>query len=313
MVHVSYNGMARDPLTQYIWLEMKDREPFNIRDHPVFFGSANLHYSNHLLDEVMPEPPSQIFARTLIAWFRGNLDEKLAGSYIESYRLVEAEFPSDVDWPIYFRMLLLAWMVGERFGWIAKEVLAGSLERVRELANQAESMNRNAFLHPEWPPLYTRTSGPMFAMLDQLFAAAAPPSSVVSVLEAFRAASMNYWLTETPPLPSAAEQSAAAALLQQEENLLIELRGAYFLMLAPILPMHYKRAAREIIDSKDPSSWRYPDTSKGLDHYKHILTALGDLYTQMQSVAPEYARRRTAPIADVASLAASLAMHRNRS
>lgn len=312
ILHVSSNGMARDPLTQYVWLEMKDREPFNIRDHPVFFGSANLRYPNHLLDELMPEPPSRAFARTLIAWFRGDLDEKLAGNYVEAYQMVEAEFPSGVDWPIYFRMRLLARMVAERFGWIAQEALAHGLEAAQVLENQAASLNRNAFLHPDWPPLYTRTTGPIFALLDQLSAASAPPSSLVSALEGFRAASMNYWLTETPPLPSAAEQAAAGGLLEQEKRLLIELRGAYFLMLAPVLPMHYRRTAREI-DPDDPSSLRYPDTSKGLDHYKRIMGELADLYTQMQSVAPEYARRRSAPIADVVSLAAALGMHRNRS
>jgi len=312
IINVSNIGMVRDPLTQCIWLEMKDREPFNVRDHPVFFGGANLRYHNHILDDVMPEPPSRLFAKTVIAWFRGDLDDKLASNYVESYQLVEAEFPSEVDWPIYFRMRLLALKVGERFGWIHGEALAKSLEMAQELANQAASVNSNAFLHPGWPDLYTRTAGPIFGLLDKLAAASAPASACVCALERFRAASMNYWLTAAPPLPSAAEQVAAAALIEREERLLIELKGAYFLILAPILPMHYRRATREI-KPDDPSSFDYPDTSKGLDHYKRILGELADLHAQMQSLAPEYARRRTAPVADVASLAGALGMHRNRS
>jgi hypothetical protein len=312
IIHVSHIGMARDPLTQYIWLEMKDREPFNIRDHPVFFGLANLRYNNHLLDEVMPEPPSRLFAKTIISWFRGDLDEELAGRYVESYRLVETEFPSQVDWPIYFRMRMLACMVGEQFGWIKNESPAASLETTQDMANQAASVNRNAFLHPEWPALYTRTSGPVFAMMDKLAAASTPASAFFSVLEGFRAASMNYWLTAAPPLPSAAEQAAAATLIEKENRLLIELKGAYFLILAPTLPMHYRRAGSEI-DPNDPSSLKYPDTSQGLDQYARILGELAELHAQMQPVAPEYARRRTVPIADIASLAQALGMHRNRS
>jgi hypothetical protein len=132
------------------------------------------------------------------------------------------------------------------------------------------------------------------------------------VLEGFRAASMNYWLTAAPPLPSAAEQAAAATLIEKENRLLIELKGAYFLILAPTLPMHYRRAGSEI-DPNDPSSLKYPDTSQGLDQYARILGELAELHAQMQPVAPEYARRRTVPIADIASLAQALGMHRNRS
>jgi hypothetical protein len=310
IINVSNIGMAQDPLTQYIWLEMKDREPFNIRDHPVFFGTANLRYANHLLDEVMPEPPSCLFAKTLIAWFRGDLDEQLAGEYVQAYRLVEAEFPSSVAWPIYFRMRLLAFMVGERFGWLRVQTPAESLQTAQEMVDQAASVNLNTFSHPEWPELYTRTSGPIFSLLDKLAGGSAPGADCVSILERFRAASLGYWLTIAAPLPSLAEEAAAAALIAQEKQLLTELQGAYFMMLAPILPMHYRRAAQQI-DPDDPTSLRYPDMSKGPENYKRIQGELADLYAQMQSVAPEYARRRTAPIADVAGIAGTLGMHRS--
>lgn len=314
IANVSNIGMARDPLTQYIWLEMKDREPFNIRDHPVFFGRANLRYTNHMLDEVMPEPPSQLFAKTAIAWFRGDLEEKLAGDYIEAYQLVEEEFPNSVDWPIYFRMRMLALMVGNRFGWIGELSPAKELGWMQDLVNQAASVNRNTFVHPAWPELYTRTSGPVFFALDKLAAGSASDSAAdcVATLERFRAASLKYWLTVAAPLPSEAEATAVAQLLEQEAELLTELKGAYFLVLSPILPMHYQRSAR-VWEPNDPSPPKAPEAGKGLDEYKRILDELTALYAQMQPLAPEYVQRRTAPAADVASLANALGMHRSKS
>ena len=308
IVLVSHIGMGGDPLTQYIWLEMKDREPFNIRDHPVFFGSANLVYHNNPGDDLpMPKQPSQVFAKTIIAWFRGDLDKQLARDYLESCELVEAMFPDKVYWHVYFRMVVLAAMVAEKFGWL-QETQAQVLEKAQSLVNQAASLNRNAFLHPAWPHLYTRTTGPIFFLLDRFAAASAPPSASLSALEGFRAASMDYWLAVAPPTPSAREEGAAADLIAQENALLADLKGAYFMILAPILPMHYRRSARVLTD--DPSSAKYPDTSKGLDHYKRIRGELSRLHTQMQDLAPSYARWRTSPIADLASFAAALGMHR---
>jgi len=327
IILVSHVGMAGDPLTQYVWLEMKDREPFNIRDHTVFFGVFNTRYHNFTVDDFMPEPPSRLFAKTIIAWFRGDLDEKLAYNYLESYRPFHAGLPP-IDWPvIYLRMRLLADMVAERFGWITEEARAESLEMAQELVNQAATLNVNAFLHPEWPHLSTRTTGSIFALLDKLGGASAPASDYVSALEGFRAAGMGYWLMAAPPLPSASEQIAAAALFEQERRLLTELRGAYFLILAPILPMYYRYFVNpdefHVFNPDDPTrfqpkptfQYRLPDegASKGFDHYIRILGELAELHDQMESFAPEYVQRRRTPVAEVASLAAALGMHRNQS
>jgi hypothetical protein len=308
VTQVSLAGMARDPLTQYIWLEMKDREPFNLREHTVFFGLLNLRYTTSLLDETMPEPPSRVFAKTIIAWFRGDLSEELAGNFIEAYKLIEASFPHSVEWPVYFRMRLLAWMAGERFGWIKDATPASDLEMARELARQAASLNRSSTVHPEWPELYTRASGPVFAMMDRLGAASAPAHEFVSALEDFRAASLGYWLTAAPPMAAPAEQEAAAALIEEEQRLLADLKGAYFMILAPVLPMHYRRSARPFGD--DPASAQSPDMSKGLGHYKRLLDELAGLHTRMEAVAPEYAKRRKNAVADVTGLAQALGAHR---
>jgi hypothetical protein len=313
VITVSDIGMAGDPLTQYVWLEMMGREPFDIRDHPVFFGGLNINYHNNPEDDFANDvgapgkAPSSLFAKTIIAWFRGDLGKNLARDYLESFEWVVGLVPDKVPWSVYLRMALLSGLVGERFGLLTEEGRTHSVKLAQKLVAQAEHANRIAFFHPSSPQLYTRTTGPIFFLLDKLSVASAPLSEFLSALESFRTADQDYWLIVTPPLPSVPEQEAAAALIEQEKKLLTELRGAYFLILAPILPMHY----RKVKYLNESSSLGYPDTSKGIDHYNSILGELRDLYAQMESHAPEYVRRRKAPFADDAgSLAQALGMHR---
>jgi len=134
----------------------------------------------------------------------------------------------------------------------------------------------------------------------------------LSELESFRAGSMGYWLAAASPRPSPQEAAAAAKLLDDERGLLAELKGAYFLILVKILPMHYSRTAG-VIDSGDPDSYKYPDTSKGLDHYKRILGELDKLYQRMQPIAPKYAAKRLDAVAGANALSETLGRHRSGS
>jgi len=55
-----------DSLQQYLWLEIKDRPPCNRREHTALFAIINRYLSPGDV------PPSCLYARTLIAWFRGD-------------------------------------------------------------------------------------------------------------------------------------------------------------------------------------------------------------------------------------------------
>jgi len=188
VVHISLTGMAMDPLVQHVWLAMKDREPFNLRDHPVFFRAIDLCYPSSPVDDFALESPSAVFARTLIAWFSCDLSRELAESYVDAFELVEALFPNRINWTDYIRMRMLALMVGQKFGLFSAETLAHRADIEAELVNAAASVNRNAELHPEWPELYTRMSGPMFLQLDELGKGGCPVAARIEALEAFRAA-----------------------------------------------------------------------------------------------------------------------------
>ena len=55
---------------------------------------------------------------------------------------------------------------------------------------------------------------------------------------------MAYWLDVVPPLP-AEHEKAVAELIAEEENLLVGLRGAYFLIIYPDLPKTFRRYVLE--------------------------------------------------------------------
>jgi hypothetical protein len=68
------------PLTQYVLLEMKDKPPFNIREHRPLFDKINERYGQYMPDEIWDAAPSEIYAQTLIAWFKGNLNHDKVGA-----------------------------------------------------------------------------------------------------------------------------------------------------------------------------------------------------------------------------------------
>ena len=101
-----------DPLVQYVWLQLKDREPFNIRDHHTFFGLINCWYKSWILDEMMPVTPSECYARTLIAWFRGTLTKEESHEYIASYNWWHST--KEVPGFIEVRLLAMAVVLAEQ-------------------------------------------------------------------------------------------------------------------------------------------------------------------------------------------------------
>ena len=75
LVSHSMRTLPDAPLIQHIWLDMKDRGPFSLREHRLLFGHINnvfRGFSNPLYasDEI-----SRAYAEALIAWMRGHAQE----------------------------------------------------------------------------------------------------------------------------------------------------------------------------------------------------------------------------------------------
>jgi hypothetical protein len=302
IVEQSLATIPHDPLVQYVWLAMKDRAPLDLRAHGEIFGRINMRYAETLLDQALAEPPSQIYARTAIAWFRGDIDRAGAIACLQSCELVSAQFPN-CDWLLLLRTQALARMVARRFDLLAP----GSDEadfRAR-MAALAADLRRSSALHPEWPPLGNRASVASFLAVDA--ARAGAPEAVLDALEPMREAALVYWLATVPPPPAAGERAAIAAELAEEEKLLGWLRGAFFMILSPILPMHYRRYGVDLAARNGSAAPIDPDAGRA--QFREIREELATLHGKMAAAAPDYAARRREPRPDLAELTRLLGAH----
>ena len=100
LVDHSMRTLPREPLIQYIWLDMKDREPFSLREHRVLFGHINNRFHSHplhQLDEILPVDVSRAYAKAVIAWMRGHVKDVAFNELFEAMALasslVEARAP----------------------------------------------------------------------------------------------------------------------------------------------------------------------------------------------------------------------------
>jgi hypothetical protein len=312
VVEQSLAAIPTDPLLQYIWLAMKDRPPFDLRGHGDLFGRINLRYAETILDLAMDERPSEVFAKTLIAWFRGDLDLDAVRRYLSVNGLVEAQFPH-CDWLIFLRMQCLAHMLAEQFDLLPTDAdtpdtdQPGTEDFWRWIAARSASLRRTNALHPEWPPLGGRVSLGTAKTLETL--ADTDPAAALDVVEASREASLTWWLAAAPPTPAASERDRIGPALEHEAQLLVWLRGAYFQILTPILPIHYRRYGMDLADMTGKDRADPFDPEAGRTQFKEIFAELTTLYEGVQEQAPEYARRRLHPRAGVAALAHALGAH----
>jgi hypothetical protein len=136
---------------------------------------------------------------------------------------------------------------------------------------------------------------------------------IVETVEAQRASNLSLWLKVVPPSVAAHEREAMGELLDEERELLIELRGTYFLILKPLLPAHYRRTASDMEyyfqEQENPEKYsRAPDNAR--KQYQQLEERLNGLFQAMEVKAPEYASRRLSPLASLKDLAAALRSHR---
>ncbi len=312
-----------DPLTQYIWLEMKDKPPFRLRDHRPLFDKINLRYVQYTPDEFFEIPPSQIYAQTLIAWFKGSLTSDQVGLYtsvIEQVRQYEpVRYGSDrADWSVYLRMVSLAYILARQFDYFAEDVsLAVERDIWLSLWSQVVRMRGKFHLNPDQHDLGGTLNYPLFHVIEGDLGVQAVddpwPAAIgefIEALEQYRAAAMSYSLAVTPPIPGMDEVAALEDGYVQEREMLQWLRGAYFLVHYDYLPSHFRRYATEIWGD-NPEKGLNRDT--GLKEYDTVLNKLQDLYKNLEPVAPIYAGQRLTSHAGVERIVNALNSHSNGS
>ena len=305
--------VSDDSLMQYIWLDMKDRPPFDLRAHRELFALINVRFHTkqiHLFDEMAPESPSRSFARVVIDYFRGY--EKAERSALQNlYQHSEIFIETDPMVTFQIRSLMNLFLEpGENRdnNW---KFLADFAARI------LESHNRSG----DFFNLGRRLDIP-FYYLNQ--SRTQKTEETIELMEAYRCAGLWFWFMVTPPPPPASDPEAKL-LLDEEKTLLSELRGARFIRLLPRLPAHYRRygfnldeamhleapegaVEREGMLKFDP----FDQNLAGLELKKNI-ERLYDLFHRMRKVNPEYAAVRRYPLTSLDKFAVLLREHREES
>lgn len=314
-----------DPLTQYIWLEMKDKPPFHLRDHRPLFDKINMRYAQYTADELFEIPPSQIYTQTLIAWFKGSLTSDQVGLYTWVVEQMEQYEPTRhardrADWSVYLRMLSLAYILARQFDYFERDVsLAVERHAWLSLWSQVVRMRGKFHLNPDRPDLGGLLNYPLFHVIEGDLGVQAVddrwPAAIgelIEALEQYRAAAMSYSLAVTRPIPSVGEAAALEDAWAQEGEMLRWLRGAYFLVYHDYLPDHFRRYATDTwMPGDNPAKGLNRDT--GLKEYDAVLNELQNLYKNLEPVAPIYADQRLTSHAGIKRIINALNSHSNGS
>jgi hypothetical protein len=333
VVRQSIALIPTDNLLQYVWLQLKDRPPFNIRDHGSLFPIINRRYDEWMWVSGCPINPCEAYAKSLIALIRGDLTEQHAAEFLKAQEWIQDTlYPDHLNLLDYIRMTSLANVIGLSMGWAKKEV---SEERVNEhwyaLVDLACRMRLNYVLHPEWPEIYSRADMCLFHVIES--ALGKPPGNsesdrakaeiVIRGIENVRSAALDYWLKVAPPrLMDKEETEEVYRMRPREVELVHDLRGSYFQMLYPILPEHYHHPHVQGIgvpgiaftSGPPPSQLVVPptkaiDPEEGREVYRRISDELTALYKQMQQYAPEYCKKRLNPTATLQNIVRVINAH----
>ncbi|MDO8654153.1 MAG: hypothetical protein Q7R66_18430 [Undibacterium sp.] len=312
LVDQNMRTLSRNPLIQYIWLEMKDRGPFDLRQHRVLFASINncFHcHPLHQLDDMAPMSLCQAYARVVIGALRGRVEEtdrrELFGAMAILSGLVKSRAPD-----AYLRIAALTHMLSDID---AKDPLEEWSSQASMAADIVQWADRNGIYDPFERVLDIPFYGLNVDSIDAL-------EKTMDSIEAYRLANLGYWLTITPPF---CHENLPSDLLEQEQMLLRELRGARFIRLLPHLPSHYKRYGFRIDEALDgPPTGAQPVPDKigllGFDPFdqetgKRILNEtwkqLEQLHEQMRITCPSYAQVRAKPPSSAGDFVSALRSH----
>jgi hypothetical protein len=253
LVRESLQCVPDDPLIHYVWLEMKDRPPLDLREHAALFAIINHRWdqwsADYLLVPVFDSPPSRIYAQTLISLLRDTITEEQATKFLRScHWLIEANWEVPPRGFIVQRLYMLRHVLGQRFGYYTPEFTEEALvEDLQRRIEAARERREEAEVHPEWPEILGRMSLSVFELIERCLSddSALPwpkparYARVVDTIERFRSGTLSYWLTVNPPLRSVKTDAQGEQLRQAEQKLIEWFRGAYFMVLRSTLPFRY--------------------------------------------------------------------------
>ncbi|WP_433042589.1 hypothetical protein [Dactylosporangium sp. CS-033363] len=270
-----------DPLLQYVWLELKDRPPLDLRRHHRLFALLNARYTHNVLHHL---DVSAAYARALVAHFGAGPAADLVDSF--GLELATAIPILGADEPLsQLRLAALDHLL-----------LGGDPDRWRELAGAASAILGDAVRRGDFTALHRCLAVPLYYVDGDALAA----------VERHRAAGLAYWLAAAPPPPTLVAEQAEP--LRAEMGLLEQLRGARYVRLTPQLPPAYQRMVTDLRASiRRGEVGVHPlDQERAVRLTAQAWRELGALWERMRELDPSYVDARTDPVADLDTFAAAL-------
>jgi hypothetical protein len=238
LVRRSLQVMHLDPALQEIWLGMKDRPPFSLRDHPELFVSINLKWApicspmepyggQHQVDllGIGHDSPSWAYARAITEYFRsgvaGEAVQRLDLSHCLNSDALMAYAPEALH-----RMRSLLILTSDS----AEPNQLPQAAKWRLLAEAScaivEQRERNI------RDTYDRTLDIPFYYLDR--SNSSHLALAIELTERYREAGRSYWRHASPQVQRRSPEGDRVR--GREQQCIAELRANRYLSLLPILP-----------------------------------------------------------------------------
>ncbi len=292
-VRLSIQRVRRDTFTQYVWLQMKDRPPLDLRAHELLFAAINAFYADspmHQLEASAGQAvvsPSATYARALIAHFRGGSSDEQRSDLAIATEVLKLTDPGVA---VVARWHALRALVGPAQDEDRRQ------ERWRDYASAAITSARNQRRVADHDPYDRSLDVPLHHLsvesLEERLGA-------IELLERYRAACLTMWLRQSRPLQLPSDAAVAAAL-EREAALLAELPGLRYVRLLAELPIAFGRVDMDMEVAIDPAKGRQLlDGRRAGERLIELDGELQALYAAMSTSVPAYAARRADPTAGI--------------
>jgi len=297
LVRHSIGCLRNDVLLQSVWLELLGRGRLDLRAHDPMVTAMTVNYSRSPLNQF--EAP-EAFARTIIAYFRGDLGPERFQSFLDVWNTA-IQFAPLLDATRFFAIVAL---VRD----LSRPITKSDLTRWRWLFQEMISVRSRRHEGGEQELLSARENLSRFYLADTLLRGAAA-DELIDLDETYRSASLSFWVAIASPRLPAGLAVKLEPLLREEQDLITLLRGAYFEILWPGLPEHYHRYDVMLIEGKSSEDLPRPNPSTAPARYQELKQQLAEVRQRMTAVDETYASYRPESARGAPALAQLLRRH----
>ena len=286
-------------ITQFIWLSMRDREPFDLRKHLSLFAEINRAHApvkgDAEVQKFLMQDPNQLFARVLVRWFRDGIDIDDLELFTHAlYLFVELGHGVDHRIQHLFRVIKNGPTSANH------PVCSNSADDIeREMPDIIDQKEALAVFRPAVDEMTDVRGTQIYDLIEARSSTAfengdpTEAERVFNALEQYRQAGLKFWNLVVRIPPAEPETQATLTLIAEENKLIQYARGAYFMMITGELPWHYMRydLATEHLSRNDLMS-----IHNGHTQMETLTAEIDALHDRFAEAAPDYVHFRRHPV-----------------